>query len=47
MVLPHEQPLVDLRGLQLSPRPGYGGRGQDFSQLDFQLKNLGKIRQYP
>ncbi|XP_064405366.1 phosphotriesterase-related protein-like [Halichondria panicea] len=47
MVLPHEQPLVDLRKLFSPPRPAFQDLVGDISDLDLQIQNLGKIRQFP
>jgi len=40
---PHEQLLYDISNLFV--KDNY--TGQDFSDLDFQLPNMGYIRQYP
>ena len=47
VVLPHEQPLLDLTGLYTKPTPAYEKLIGDISELDFQIKNLGRIRQFP
>lgn len=47
IILPHEQPLFDLTALYTKLRPTYKRLIGDISKLDFQLKNLGKIRQFP
>jgi len=47
VVLPHEQPLVDLRKRSIEPRPGFLKYVGDISELEFRIENLGKIRLYP
>ena len=49
VILPHEQPLVDLTGLFMEVPPRYsGGRDpRDIANLNFQLNNIAKIRQFP
>lgn len=49
VTLPHEQPLLDLTGLFMEVPARYAG-GRDpaeIANLDFQLKNIAKIRQFP
>ena len=50
VVLPHEQPLLDLTGLFMAVPPRYAGAGhapEEIAEFDFQLKNISKIRQFP
>ena len=49
MVLPHEQPLVDLTGLFMEVPARYSGARdpKDITNLDFRLENIAKIRQFP
>ena len=46
VVLPHEQPMCDLRNLFKEPELGFGG-GESLADLKLQICNLGKVRQYP
>lgn len=46
VVLPHEQPMCDFTGLFQDPGPGFGS-GESLANLNMQMSNLGKIRQYP
>lgn len=49
VTLPHEQPLVDLTGLFMEVPARYsGGRDpRDIANLNFQLSDIAKIRQFP
>jgi hypothetical protein len=49
VVLPHEQPLVDLTGLHMEVPARYSGARdpKDITNLDLRLENIGKIRQFP
>lgn len=46
VVLPHEQPMCDLRRLFKKLEPGFGS-GEDLADINLQMSNLGKVRQYP
>ena len=49
VVLPHEQPLVDLTGLHMEVPARYSGARdpKDITNLDFRLENMAKVRQFP
>ena len=49
VILPHEQPLVDLTGLFMEVPARYSGTRdpKDITNLDFRLENIAKIRRFP